>query len=101
MKTGETRTDAVNNILELVKTKFPQNSDFNAYYGYAGASLWNWILIGLGHTTKQLAQKELKFWGQDIENTKFIFKMYKEGLDYQSKYIINNTKFTRNIEDYL
>jgi hypothetical protein len=70
------------------------------YYGHAGASLYNWILAGLGYLTKDVALKELNTYG---------FAGFAKDLrmvhDYNMKNIvskcIDNTEFVRNTKKYV
>lgn len=93
MQTGETRTEFVNNIMEISKSKIPQGADFRSYYGYAGAPLWNWVLVGLGILTKQHAEKEMKFYGVDSDIARFRWKLFENDMQGQVESMIENTKF--------
>jgi tryptophan halogenase len=101
LKTGETQTEKVSGILELVKSKIPTNSDFTAFYGYAGASLWNWVLAGLGHITPEVAKKELKFFNTDEKFIKEQYDWFTTGINEQLKSMIENTEFVKNKGKYL
>jgi len=93
MRTGETRTDFVNNIIELSRSKIPQSADFRSYYGYAGAPLWNWVLAGLGILTKAQAEKEMKFYGIDTDLTKFRWTLHENDMQGRVDSMIENTEF--------
>lgn len=99
--TGETRTDFVSHILELSKVRLTKSADFDAFYGYAGAGLWNWVLIGLGHFDKEKATQELKFWNADREMIDLQFKLYRESAEHTSNQMINNTLLVKNILHYI
>jgi tryptophan halogenase len=47
--------DKVKEILEISKHRLINESDIDAYYGYAQGELYNWILCGLGHYSKETA----------------------------------------------
>lgn len=47
-------------IMEIAKTRLLTQSDVENHYGCAGAELYNWILCGLGHYTKDTAIKEMR-----------------------------------------
>lgn len=95
ISSGETRTEQVNNILEMVKSKIPHNGDFRGFYGYAGASLWNWILCGLGYIDKEIAEREYKFWGIDDSITSIRWKSLENLLNDYKRTMIPNTEFVR------
>jgi tryptophan halogenase len=98
MKTGETRTDFVNNIIEMSRSKIPQGTDFRSYYGYAGAPLWNWVLIGLGILTKYQAEKEMTFYGVDKEITRFRWSLFENDMKAQADSMIENTQFVEKFK---
>ena len=50
----------VSEILEIAKTRLLTQSDVDNHYGCAGAELYNWILCGLGHYSKETAKLESK-----------------------------------------
>jgi hypothetical protein len=93
MQTGETRTDFVNNIIELSKIKIPQSADFRSYYGFAGAPLWNWVLVGLGIVTKKQAEKDMKFYGVDPEISRIRWQLHENDMQGRLEDMIENTEF--------
>ena len=93
MQTGETRTDFVNNIIEMSKIKIPQSVDFRSYYGFAGAPLWNWVLVGLGLVTKQQAEKDMKFYSVDPEFARIRWQLHENDIQARIDSMIENTKF--------
>lgn len=93
MATGETKSEGVNNIIELAKSKIPQNTDFDAFYGYAGAGLWNWILTGLGYIDKGLIDREYNFWNLDEDTINFRWNLSTSTTDHYSSLMIPNTEF--------
>lgn len=95
MNTGETRTEFVDNIIELSKTKFPQAADFGSYYGYAGSPLWNWILLGLGYLDKSSAQKELNFYQPRQDDLDLRWQIYNETMQQQVNSMLPNSHFIR------
>ena len=56
---GATKTDFVDSILEMSKSKMPTFNDFNEYYGAAGWPLYSWVLLGTGNLSKLVCEKEL------------------------------------------
>jgi hypothetical protein len=50
--------DKVSEILEISKRRLINQSDIDSYYGYAQGELYNWILCGLGHYSKETAKLE-------------------------------------------
>lgn len=59
IKTGETRTDFVKDLLEMSKTKMPCIHDFPGYFGSAGWPLYSYVMAGIGVLDKSVAAKEL------------------------------------------
>jgi tryptophan halogenase len=93
MSTGETRTETVNSIIELTRTKIPQGNDFTAGYGLAGASLWNWILCGLGYIDQNLAKKEFEFWKVDKDMAAIRWSMFNNTMDHYESLMMSTTEF--------
>lgn len=56
--TGATRTDFVNNLIEMCKSRMPSISDFQGYHGSAGWPLYSYVLAGTGILTKEVARKQ-------------------------------------------
>jgi tryptophan 6-halogenase len=100
IETGETMTPFVKTIIEMQKSKHLKPNDILGYYGHAGASLYNWILAGLGYLTKDVALKELNTYGYAG-----LAKDLRSVHDYNMKKIvskcIDNTEFVRNMEKHL
>lgn len=61
ISSGETQTEFVSNLLEMVKTKVPTVNDFPIYFGSAGWPLYSYVMAGLHLINKDVASKELKF----------------------------------------
>lgn len=59
IKSGATKTDFVDSILEMSKSKMPTFNDFNEYYGAAGWPLYSWVLLGTGNLSMSVCEKEL------------------------------------------
>jgi tryptophan halogenase len=93
MQTGETRTDFVTDIMNLCKTKIPQSVDFRSYYGFAGAPLWNWVLVGLGLVTKQQAEKDMKFYSVDPDFACIRWQLHENDMQTRVSSMIENTEF--------
>lgn len=97
--TGELLPDRALDYLELQKTKLLHPNDFDQYYGYAGASLYNWIMVGLGFVDKKLAKKELEFYNQyDIAEA--VWKLNFNSFNDSKNDMIDNTDFILNIKEY-
>jgi len=43
ISSGETKTEFVNDLLEMCKTRMPDNNDFPKYYGSAGWPLYSYV----------------------------------------------------------
>jgi tryptophan halogenase len=57
--TGETKTEFVDIILEMSKSKMPTANDFGQYYGAAGWPLWAWVLAGTKNLSLAVSKNEL------------------------------------------
>jgi tryptophan halogenase len=68
ISSGETKTDFVDLILEMSKSKMPTFNDFNEYHGAAGWPLYAWVLLGTGNLTPDVCKKDLQ-----ISTPKFTF----------------------------
>lgn len=60
IKTGVTKTDYVNDILEMAKTRVPSIHDFPSYDGSAGWPLYSYVMAGLHLISKEAAKKDLQ-----------------------------------------
>jgi tryptophan halogenase len=54
------KTDNVKYVLEVSKHMSLSYFDFPSWHGSAGWGVWSWTLAGLGHITKETADKTLK-----------------------------------------
>lgn len=96
---GNLLSDNAKDYLEVQKSKLLSPNDFDQYFGYAGASLYNWIMVGLGIIGKEQARRELDFYNQheianDVWNmNEYSFNLLKNGM-------IDNTEFIKNISEY-
>lgn len=61
----ERRTDRALQIIESAKDRSIIDNDVDIMFGYAGSGIWNWVLAGLGHISKDTATKELAQYGQE------------------------------------
>ena len=57
--TGELLTENSKNVLELIKTRTPNTSDWADYPGSVGSPLYNVILNGVGKLNPQIAKQDL------------------------------------------
>ena len=99
IQTGELLPEKVLDYLEIQKTKILHPNDFDQYYGYAGASLYNWIMVGLGFIDKNLAKKELDFYDQG-SIAKEVWKLNVNSFNERKSGMIDNTDFVLNIKEY-
>ena len=58
---GKTKTEFVDTILEMSKSKMPTSNDFNQYYGAAGWPLWAWVLAGTNNLLPSVSSRELEW----------------------------------------
>lgn len=62
-------------ILDVCQHRLVSQADFTAYFGYAGASLWNWVLAGLGKFTLEIVKQEADisgFRGMDFSAQEYL-----------------------------
>ena len=68
------RTDKVKEILEICKHRSPSMLDFGLYHGNAGWGVWCWTLIGLGHLTKETAQRTINSYNHTNDSISSIYQ---------------------------
>lgn len=100
IQTGETMTPQASHFIEMQKSRHIKSGDLLGYYGYAGSGLYNWIMAGLGHLSKQVATKELNTYGQETYAND-LWLIHEYNMEKTTNLCINNTDFTRNMEKYL
>lgn len=92
---GATTTPFVQDVLSMSKHKLVSANDFRQFYGYAGPSLWNWVLAGLGHIDQKVAARELDFWSVDREFAKYRWDTFGQSAQMESEKMYENTEFVR------
>jgi tryptophan halogenase len=96
MGSGETWTDTTKTVIGLQKSRMLRPADLDLYFGSAGASLYNWILVGLGYFGKEEAKRELDFYDQhELANTVWTMNEYNN--DQIIDRMIDNTEFIRSV----
>jgi tryptophan halogenase len=96
MGSGETWTDTTKTVIGLQKSRMLRPADLDLYFGSAGASLYNWILVGLGYFGKEEAKRELDFYDQyELANT--VWSMNEYNNDQIIDRMIDNTEFIRSV----
>lgn len=91
--TGETRTEFVQNLMDISKTGTCKHHHFPTFYGSAGEGVWNWIFCGLGYTTKENVMHELETSNLTLENIK---QDYDNHIAERERYINNDNWLTNN-----
>jgi hypothetical protein len=92
IKTGETQSEFVKNMLDMCKHRSPNHSEFLGFYGYAGWSLWSYTLAGTGHLTPEIARKELEFYNKK-EEAELIYTSRHDNSAKLFKRLLDNTQF--------
>jgi tryptophan halogenase len=92
---GATITPFVQDVLSMSRHKLVSANDFRQFYGYAGASLWNWVLAGLGYIDQHVAARELDFWSVDREFAKYRWDAFDQSAKIESEKMYENTEFIR------
>jgi tryptophan halogenase len=80
IKTEETKTDFVKDILEISKKRVPSITVYNSSIG-ATQHLWNWILSGLDILNVESAKKDLQLFGL-YGSTEQMYKEFNEYYNY-------------------
>jgi tryptophan halogenase len=99
VSSGEIWTDSTRNLLEMQSHRLIGPYDLNSYFGYAGSSLYNWIMAGLGIIDKSLAKKELDFFGQHQLGSD-MWNISQNRMSDINNVIIDNTEFIKNVRHY-
>jgi tryptophan halogenase len=89
ISSGETKTEFVDSILEMSKSKMPTFNDFNEYYGAAGWPLYAWVLFGTGNLTADTCKKELQI---TMPNLNFDHAVKTEFYGWKEKTMLNLSK---------
>lgn len=55
--TGATKTEFVDNLLEMCKTQMPSNRDLDISFGAPDMGLWSYVLAGTGHLAPETSAK--------------------------------------------
>jgi tryptophan halogenase len=76
-KYGLKKTDKVKEILEICKHRSPSANDYSIYHGASNWGVWCWLLTGLGHLTKEVADKTLKSYNHSDESIQKRFEQLK------------------------
>jgi hypothetical protein len=59
ISSGATKTEFVDTILEMSKSRLPTFNDFNEYYGAAGWPLWAWVLAGTNNLLPNVSARDI------------------------------------------
>lgn len=94
----EKRTDRALRLLESAKDRSIMDNDLDMMFGFAGSSIWNWILAGLDHLPKETAIKELKQYDQEVLGSNQYHDHIKN-MEETAKSYINNTNFVSWLRD--
>jgi tryptophan halogenase len=78
MTNSAKKTEEVEKIIHLAKTRLLRLQDFRSYDGYAGQALWIYSLAGLGHFDKTVIRKVLTAANFDLESINFDYQVFKE-----------------------
>lgn len=91
---GETKTEFVTDLIEMSKTRMPNNNDFPKYFGSAGWALYSYILAGLGILTPEVANKELKnISNKDYQMTVDAYNRFNDGYNSGDGQLYTMDKF--------
>lgn len=99
MSTKETATERVRLLMDLLQSRTIQPTDFDSYFGSAGASLHNWVMAGLGMISKDLATRDLAFYGrQQLAIDSWL--LHEHSMRQNIAAMISNTEMVRNPGKY-
>jgi tryptophan halogenase len=99
MNAGEYLSPMAKDLIEMQRSKIVTQNDLDQYFGYAGAALYNWVLIGLGYIGKKEAVRELDFYSQH-EIAKTVWDLHANSRAHLSEIMIDNTQFVNKIKEY-
>ena len=99
MSSGERLSPVAKDFIEMQKTKIVNQNDLDQYFGYAGASLYNWVLNGLGYIGKNEAEREMSFYNQ-YELGKTVWDLNMESRSQWNAIMIDNTEFIKLVGEY-
>lgn len=99
MKTGETLTERSKELLKIQESRLLRSNDFEKYDGYAGAPLYNWIMVGLGIIDKKIAKKEMDLFKQEsLSERQWSINFYEWNI--LKKTMIKNDDLIKNISTF-
>ena len=97
---GNLLSDNAKDYIEIQKSKLLAPNDFDQYFGYAGATLYNWVMVGLGIIGKKEAKRELDFYNQ-YEIASDVWSMNEYSFNLLKNGMIDNTEFIKNLAEYI
>ena len=97
MSSEKSKTDKVNNLIEICKHRIPNQKDFELIDGGAGYDIWIFVMAGIGLVTQDLCKKEL-------ENHKTFLNHhamdeYKNEVIFEHKKNLSYQKFIQNMKE--
>jgi tryptophan halogenase len=95
---SEKRTERALRIIESARDRSIIDNDVDIIFGYAGSGIWNWVLAGLGHITKDTADKELRQYGQADQGSEE-YHQHINRMSYATKDYIDNTAFVSLLQN--
>lgn len=75
------RSEKLEKILHLAKTRLIRFQDFPSYRGYAGQALWNYMLAGLGYFDKETIRQVFQSANIDLESLNFDYGVFKDQMN--------------------
>lgn len=72
------KSERLETILHLAKTRLIRFQDFIPYDGYAGQALWSYTLAGLGHFNKNVINQVMKSANVDMQSLDVDYEIFKE-----------------------
>ena len=94
MSSDDSKTPFVKNLLDICKTRIPNNNDYNNYFGSVGSPLYNIILHGLGKITKEQAKTQLEDLNQST-NAMMLWSPFDRVTTAARDKCIDNDKFVK------
>jgi hypothetical protein len=94
MSSDDSKTPFVKNLLDICKTRIPNNNDYNNYFGSVGSPLYNIILHGLGKITKEQAKTQLEDLNQST-NAMMLWSRFDRVTTAARDKCIDNDKFVK------
>lgn len=98
MSSKELLTDNARSLIEIQKNKIVTVSDLTVQFGFAGPSLYNFVLAGLGYIGVAEARRDLEKYEKVVSGANNLKNSFAQYNSVESMYIDNN-QFIKRINE--